>query len=74
MLNLLLRLLGNDAAGSTGHLVDLYDDRKYQRENGTNAENNDEASLRLGGDAVDAARKRGRLFGLRCDLVNARWR
>jgi cytochrome P450 len=34
----------------------LYDDGKYQREKGTNAENNDEASLRLGGDAGSTER------------------
>jgi hypothetical protein len=74
MLDFLLCLLGNDAPGSTGYLVDLYDDGECQREKGANSKNNDEPPLRFGGDPVDAARKSRRFFDLRCDLVNARWR
>jgi hypothetical protein len=74
MLDFLLGLLGNDAPGSTGYLVDLYDDGKYQREKGGNSKNDDEPPLRFGGDPVDAARKSRRFLDLRCDLAGARWR
>jgi hypothetical protein len=69
MLDFLLGLLGNDAPGSTGYLVDLYDDGKYQREKGGNSKNDDEPPLRFGGDPVDAARKSRRFLDLRCDLA-----
>src|SRR5690349_17258153 len=61
MLNFLLHLLRDDASRSARHLVDLNDRGPEQRGQGAEPDDHDEASLRLGGDAIDAAREGGGL-------------